>query len=93
MRKNGKLIYKHFKDKIWTKIKTSNKDWKNRWNKNYLLEEIKLNDLMSKKHKRISKTLNYIEHILILTSAFTGCVLISAFTFVVGTSLGITVGL
>ena len=48
---------------------------------------------MSKKHKRISKTLNYVEHILILTSAFTGCALISAFTFIVGTSLGITIGL
>ena len=32
-----------------------------------ILEEIKHNDLMSKKHKIMRKTLNCVQHILILT--------------------------
>ena len=34
---------------------------------------------MSKKHKKLCATLNYIEHLLILASAVNGCVSISAF--------------
>ena len=34
---------------------------------------------MSKKHKKVCASLKYIEHLLILASAVTGCVLISAF--------------
>ena len=34
--------------------------------RNYFLEEIKQNELISKKHKKVSTTLNYIEHFLIL---------------------------
>ena len=34
---------------------------------------------MSKKQKKVSMTLNYIEHLLILASAVTGCIWISAF--------------
>ena len=44
---------------------------------------------MSKKHKKIRKTLYYVEHILILTSVFTGYVSISAFASLVATPLGI----
>ena len=33
--------------------------------RNYLSEEIKQNELMSKKPKKVSTTLNYIEHFLI----------------------------
>ena len=47
--------------------------------RNYFLEEIKQNDLMSKNNKKVCKTLNYIEHFLILASTVTGCVSISAF--------------
>ena len=47
--------------------------------RNYFLEEIKQNELMSKKHKKVCTTLNYIEHFLILASTITGCVSISAF--------------
>ena len=36
--------------------------------RNYFLEEIKQNELMSKKHKKVCTTLNYIEHFLILAS-------------------------
>ena len=41
--------------------------------------EIKHKYLMSEKYKKTSKYLNYIEHSLILASAVTGCVSISAF--------------
>ena len=34
--------------------------------KNYFIEEIKQNKLMSKKHKNVCNILNYIEHLLIL---------------------------
>ena len=34
---------------------------------------------MSKRHKKVWATLNYIEHFLILTSTMTGCFSISAF--------------
>ena len=45
---------------------------------------------MSKKHKMVCTTLNYIEHLLILDSTSTGCVSISAFASLVGISTGIT---
>ena len=35
---------------------------------------------MSRKHKKVCTTLNYIEHFLILASAISGCISISAFT-------------
>ena len=41
---------------------------------------------MSKKHKKVSTTLNYTEYFLILSFAITGCVSIS----LVGISIGIT---
>ena len=57
----------------------------------YLLEEI---ELMSKKHKKVCTTLNYIEQVLILACAIAGCVSISPFPsflgiFTVITSFGI----
>ena len=57
--------------------------------KNYFLEEIKQNELMSRKHKKVSITLNYIEHFLILASAITGCILSSAFAFLFGVPIRI----
>ena len=47
--------------------------------RNYFVEEIEQSELMSKKHKKVCTTLNYIEHFLILAFALTGCVSISAF--------------
>ena len=55
---------------------------------NYLLEEIK-HDLMSAKYKKTCKYLNYVEHLLILVSTVTGCVLISAFPSLVFVPVGI----
>ena len=45
---------------------------------------------MSKKHKKICTTLNYIEHFLILSSTITGCVSISTFASLIGIPIGIT---
>ena len=58
--------------------------------RNYSIEKINRNELMSKKHKKVCTTLNYIEHVLILGSTITGCVSISSFASLVGISVGIT---
>ena len=58
--------------------------------RNYLIEETNWKELLSKKHKKVCTTLNYIEHFLILASTITGCILISAFTSLIGISIGIT---
>ena len=44
---------------------------------------------MSKKHKKVCTTLNYIEHFLILASAIAGCN--SLFTSLIGIPVGITI--
>ena len=58
--------------------------------RNYLIEEINLNRLMSKKQKKVCTTLNYIEQFLIVGSTITGCILISIFDSLVGILIGIT---
>ena len=58
--------------------------------RNYLIEEINRNELMSKKHKKVCRVLNYIEHSLISIFTITGCVSISAFASLVGIPIGIT---
>ena len=45
---------------------------------------------MNKKHKKVSTTLNYIEHFVILGSAITGCVSISVFVSLVCVTIRIT---
>ena len=59
--------------------------------KNYFLEEIEQNELMSRKHKKVSTTLNYIEHFFILASTITGCISIFDFASLHGIPLGITI--
>ena len=51
--------------------------------RNYLIEEINQNELMSKKHKKVCRVLNYTEHLLIVISTITGWVSISAFASLV----------
>ena len=58
--------------------------------RNYLLDEIKHRGLMSEKHKKACKYLNYIEHFLILALTITGCVLISALPSFVNILVDIT---
>ena len=45
---------------------------------------------MSKKHKKVCRVLNYIDHFLIVISTITGSVSISAFASLVGIPIGIT---
>ena len=42
--------------------------------RNYLVEEIKHNDLMSKKYKKRCKYLNHVEDLLVLVKTVTICV-------------------
>ena len=58
--------------------------------RNYLLDKIKHNDLMSEKYKKTCKYLNCVEHLLILASTVAACVLISAFASLVHATIGIT---
>ena len=58
--------------------------------RNYLIEEINRNQLMSKKHEKVCTTLNYIGHCLILGSTITGCVSLSVFASLFGIPIGIT---
>ena len=46
---------------------------------------------MSRKHRKICMTLNYVAQLLILTSSVAGSVSISAFTSLAGTPVGITI--
>ena len=57
--------------------------------KTYFIAEIKQNELLSKKHKMVCTTLNYIEPLLILVSTLAGCVFISAFASLSDISVGI----
>ena len=57
--------------------------------RNYFLEEIEKNELMSRKRKKVCATLNYIEHFLILASTITGCISISASASLLGIPIGI----
>ena len=45
---------------------------------------------MSKKHKKVCRVLNYIEHLLIVISTITRCVSVSTFACLVGISIGTT---
>ena len=44
---------------------------------------------MSKKHKNVCTTLNYMEHFLILLSVVTGCIPISVFLSFLGIPIGV----
>ena len=57
---------------------------------NYLIEEINQNKLTSKKHKKVCRVLNYIDHSLTVISTIIGCVSISAFASLVDIPIGIT---
>ena len=58
---------------------------------NYLIEEIKQNQLMGKDCEKVCTTLNYIELFLILASTITGCVSISAFASLIRILIGVTI--
>ena len=58
--------------------------------RNYFLEEIEKNEFISRKHKKVCRTLNYIEHFLILAATTIGFISISTFASLLGILLGIT---
>ena len=58
--------------------------------RNYLFKEINQNELMSNKHKKVCRVLNYNDHLLIVISTIARCVSISAFAFLVVIPVGIT---
>ena len=58
--------------------------------RNYLIEEINRNELMSKKRKNYCRILNYIDHSLLGISTITGCVSISTFASLVCIPIRIT---
>ena len=49
--------------------------------RHYFLEEIEQKELISRKHKKVCSTLNYIEHFLILASTIIGCISLPPFCF------------
>ena len=57
--------------------------------RNYFLEEIEQNELMSRKYEKVFTTLNDIEHVLNVASTITGCISISAFASLLGISIWI----
>ena len=58
--KENKIIYKYSKDKYVKKTWVSTLDLQNiDETRNYLLEKMKYNDLMSEKYKKVCQSLNY----------------------------------
>ena len=57
--------------------------------KKYLIEEIDQNKLISDKHKKVCKTLNYIDHFLILAFVVTECISKSVFASLLGITVRI----
>ena len=55
--------------------------------RNYFVEEIEKNELMTRKREKVCTTLNEIEHYLILASAVTVYISISVFASLVGTPI------
>ena len=59
--------------------------------KSFFIKEIEQNELMSKKHKNVCATFNFIEYFLILGSAVTGCFSVSAVASLLVISIGILI--
>ena len=57
--------------------------------RNHFIQEIKQNELISKKHKKVCKILNYTQHLLILACIVTGCISISSLASLVGIPVSI----
>ena len=58
--------------------------------RNCFIQEINQNELMSKKHKKVCRVLNYSEHLLVLISTVSEGVYISAFASLIGIPIVIT---
>ena len=58
--------------------------------RDYLFEKLNQNELMNQKQNKVFRTINYIEHFLILGTTITGCISISASASLVGIPVVIT---
>ena len=90
-KKNDKIIYNYF-IKI-NMVEEASLEYRLRKideRRNYLLDEIKTNDLMSEKYKKTCKYLNYVENLFILSSTITVCISIAVFASLVCVPVGIT---
>ena len=58
--------------------------------RNYLLEQIEQNELMSSKYKMVCTTINSIEKFLLLASRIIACISISVFTSLLVVFIGFT---
>ena len=58
--------------------------------RNYLLHEMKHDNLMNEKYKKTCKYLNYVENLLVLSLTITACVSISAVASLVSVLVGVT---
>ena len=58
--------------------------------RNHFIEKMNQNELISNEHRNICTSLNYVEHLLILVYAVSGCVSASAFTSLFGLPVGIS---
>ena len=58
--------------------------------KKYLIQEINRNELMSKRHKKVCRNLNYVDYLLFMISIITWCTSISRFASLVGILIAIT---
>ena len=65
-KKNDKIIYKYLKINMTEEASLEFRLRKIDETRNYILEEIKHNDLKSEKYKKACKYLNFVEHLLIL---------------------------
>ena len=89
-KKNDKIIYiSILKTNVVEKSSLGFRLRKTDETRNYLLDEIKHNDLMSEKYKKTCKHLNYVENLLILASTINSCVSISAFALLVNINVGV----
>ena len=74
-------VYKYFEnmaeENTSSEIRLKNRDE----TRNYFLEEIEQNKLISRKHEKVCTILNYIEYFLILVSIITGYISFSNFCF------------
>ena len=71
-KKKGKIIYNYFKDRYGKKKHRLGKDKKIDEKKKFILDVIKHNKMMKKNHKKMCRTLNYFEHLLLFFSASAG---------------------
>ena len=58
--------------------------------RNYFIKKTDQNELMSKKHKKVCATLNYIKQFLVLVSAVTTFISVSVFGYLLDIPIGIT---